>query len=329
VSVAEMTATLRSSILNTLRSDFSAHPPYTIQRLAELILWPKREYRFLPPYLAAVNRVVSVSSNTSIFPLPQASDSQTGTLLNGISRLSEPALGSDESLGGALLTPIPWLTRNSPTSDAERELQATAQRLQEQQGLGNNAEREPQLHSESTEMVQGPNGAGRVETVSVVNGGILSGGLPTLGSNSLLTAAGPAPLPSGNAQLATQPLGIGSPPSQNMEMALRAEGAVTQGELLRLEQQAGIVPVPHRTPRLSADELAMESEDMIVDPVEGREVPHARGPEEIGVEDTGLQTGHGGVEGLREGSDRRSSDSPAERGQQEEAEHDTKAGEDS
>lgn len=61
----------------------------------------------------------------------------------------------------------------------------------------------------------------------------------------------------------------GSPPNGT---TLRAEGAITQGELLRQEQRAGVVPKSQNS-RKVADKDGKGEED---------EVPHARGPEEIG-----------------------------------------------
>ncbi|EKG18168.1 Protein phosphatase 4 core regulatory subunit R2 [Macrophomina phaseolina MS6] len=152
---------LYTSITSVLRKQFATDPPHTIQRLAELVLCPRAHYRFLPPYLRALDRVVSVSSATSIFPLPQAVLPASTGILNGITPTtsttasstssSERGLGSDESLGGALLTPIPWLQNNN--SREQRSASAN----------GNNSE----LVSESTEMVDGPNGTGRIETVDV------------------------------------------------------------------------------------------------------------------------------------------------------------------
>ncbi|OJJ05656.1 hypothetical protein ASPVEDRAFT_64648 [Aspergillus versicolor CBS 583.65] len=106
------------SIQTTLRSLFTSKPPHTIQRLAELILRPNAYYRTLPAYLRAVDRVVSVTSSADVFPFPMQSGAATaqpqpnGTL-NGAENkfiLPDNTLGSDESLGGALLTPIPWLS---------------------------------------------------------------------------------------------------------------------------------------------------------------------------------------------------------------------------
>ncbi|EEP75752.1 predicted protein [Uncinocarpus reesii 1704] len=109
---------LLTSIESTLRHGFSSKPPHTIQRLAELILRPAGHYRTVPAYLRAVDRVVSVSSGADIFPLPLAVPPSIvdGSFTNGVngttgfSLFNDASLGSDESLGGALLTPIPWLS---------------------------------------------------------------------------------------------------------------------------------------------------------------------------------------------------------------------------
>ncbi|KAG7437469.1 hypothetical protein Forpi1262_v000507 [Fusarium oxysporum f. sp. raphani] len=198
---------------------FETHPPHTIQRLAELILRPRAHYRAVAPYLHAVDRVVQVTSSTKTYPLPPPIPDMSSMHLNGEdpkdpavsvswSNPTTAALGTDEALGGALLTPIPWLTRRSPESS------------QDTPGA--------QIHSESTETIEGPNGVGSIETVSVSVNGIPSTG--------------------------------------------HARG-VTQGELLRQEQRAGVVP--------EEDEEPHEEED---------EIPHARGPEEIGMSDTGPQS---------------------------------------
>lgn len=91
---------------------------------------------------------------------------------------------------------------------------------------------------------------------------------------------------------------------------------VTQGELLRQEQEAGVVPVPVQTPLISMAasqgritrsasangaqigtdaETTMTSEDGEVD--EGTRV-HARGPDIIGMEDMGPQASPAGIGGL-------------------------------
>lgn len=119
-------------------------------------------------------------------------------------------------------------------------------------------------------MVDGPNGAGRIETVSVVNGVMTTSSVPAVGSRAFIAST--------SAALTAQTQ------TASTEQALRAEGAVTQGELLRQEQQAGVVANPPRSLRLSEEELGNIDADE-----NGEEKPHARGPDEIGMEDTGPQ----------------------------------------
>ncbi|KAL5340829.1 hypothetical protein BJX70DRAFT_95628 [Aspergillus crustosus] len=112
------------SIQSTIRSLFTSKPPHTIQRLSELILRPNAHYRTLPAYLRALDRVISVTSSADVFPLPlqsitTTSPPQANGTLNGTENafiVIDNALGSDESLGGALLTPIPWLSNASVSS---------------------------------------------------------------------------------------------------------------------------------------------------------------------------------------------------------------------
>lgn len=242
---------LLKSIISTLTTLFSKYPPHTIQRLAELILLPRQHYKTLSSYLHAVDRVVHVSSGANTFPLPPAiPDPSSATVLsNGnadpfavswgnAATAVQSALGSDESLGGALLTPIPWLTNKSANGGS-------------QHSGGSHSPMEREVKTESTEMIEGPNGPGGVETVSVsVNGVSSTTVVPTMASES-----------------------------SDMTAALRAEGGVTQGELLRQEQRAGVVPAAQLSGN-RGDPDGLGEED---------EIPHARGPEEIGLEDTGLQ----------------------------------------
>ena len=232
---------LLNSVRNTLTTSFDAAPPHTIQRLAELIVHPRTHYRSLPSYLRALDRVVSVSSGADIFPLPTANmpDSTESGLLNGTGNLigggaaSAGGLGSDESLGGALLTPIPWLRGD-------------------QQG---------EVRTESTEKVDGPNGPGSVETVSV------------------------------------SVRGVPSTPSASHAETMREAGGVTQGELLRQEQEAGVVPVAQTTGRQTRSATARGLAEG-TGKTEEEEHPHARGPEEVGMEDMGPQERTSGKSGF-------------------------------
>jgi hypothetical protein len=259
--IPQETISFYSSIRHSLSTTFAKDAPHTVQRLAELILEPKRRYRFLPPYLKALDRVVSVSSPNSLFPLPQAVLPTAPGVLNGTTTPipQSASLGSDESLGGALLTPIPWL---------------------QNRGVQN------ELVSESTEIVDGPNGAGRIETVSVAMLNASNGN----GSGSPTTpTAAPA---SSISQIAS---------SHPDGETLPSMGPVTQGQILRQEQEAGIVlNNPHsltsNPSRTTVGE--MEGGGTVMETVEGEEeTPHARGPELIGMEDTGPQkTSTGGLD---------------------------------
>lgn len=115
---------LLSSIESAIQSFFVEKPPHTIQRFAELILRPTAHYRTLPAYLRAVDRVVSVTSGADVFPFSTPANATPSAQPNGLLHPTNSAgaylatdyatgLGSDESLGGALLTPIPWLANAS------------------------------------------------------------------------------------------------------------------------------------------------------------------------------------------------------------------------
>ncbi|KAI1464212.1 uncharacterized protein F4812DRAFT_443792 [Daldinia caldariorum] len=212
-------ASMLTEITSTLKSTFPNYPPHTLQRLAELVLTPKHHYRTLPTYLHALDRVVHVTSGLNVYPLPPAiPDAKTTSLLsNGISdamAIASPspfaAPGSDEALGGALLTPIPWLQPNQQIGGpSQSSLGTPGARSPNSQNSGlvgpvGGGDLEGEVRTESTETIEGPNGIGSIETVSVsVNG------IPSMGAR-----------------------GVG----------------VTQGELLRQEQRAGVVPVSQLVP---------------------------------------------------------------------------------
>ncbi|KIW19203.1 hypothetical protein PV08_03497 [Exophiala spinifera] len=228
------------SVQHTLRTAFAEKPPHTIQRLAELVLRPTRNYRTLPAWLRAVDRVVSVSSSADIFPL-----SDTPPIVNGVNGdggggilwtnndnrngYDSNSLGSDESLGGALLTPIPWL-RN---------------------GLG------------------GREGSSED-----------SGHFGSDQSSSTDTLGDPLSIPDAHV------------PGADPLVPERPDGAVTQGELMRMEQEAGVVPVnPTSSNGPSSRTMAGAEEGLYMDE-EGELVPHARGPDVVGSVDMGRVDGH-------------------------------------
>lgn len=109
-------------------------------------------------------------------------------------------------------------------------------------------------------MVEGPNGLGGIETVTVSVNGISS-----TRENTSPPAVADADVIAG----------------------LRAEGGVSQGELIRQEQRANVVPATQLSGN-RGDPDGMGEDD---------EMPHARGPEEIGMEDMGPQSAGSGWRG--------------------------------
>ncbi|EAU36419.1 predicted protein [Aspergillus terreus NIH2624] len=211
---------LLDSTRSTLRSLFSVKPPHTIQRLAELIIRPNAHYRTLPAYLRAVDRVVSVTSSADVFPL-QLQPTQPNGVHNGAETsfpLPDHAMSGDESLGGALLTPIPWL-------------------------------------------------------------------------NNAASPEGGDGVPEGLETMAAQPL-------QEME------GTTTQQTIV--QSQAAPGGIENKAMEGSGSPPADVAED----------VPHARGPQIIGVEDMGLQDGHGVEMTLSNPEDGSSQPTSAQGGQQ-------------
>ncbi|KAI1620379.1 hypothetical protein EDD37DRAFT_177300 [Exophiala viscosa] len=224
-----------NSVTQTLQSAFSERPPHTIQRLAELVIYPTKHYKALPAWLRALDRVVRVSSSADIFPL-----SDTPPMVNGVNGdggggilwnndntrngYDNNSLGSDESLGGALLTPIPWLR----------------------------------------------NGLGGVEGSSEE-----SGHLGSDQSASTDSLGEPLIMPEHNASEHLAPE--------------RADGGVTQGELMRMEQEAGVIPLnqsSHDGSGAPSRTMAGAEEGLYMDE-DGDLVPHARGPDVVGSVDMG------------------------------------------
>ncbi|KIH91638.1 hypothetical protein SPBR_01377 [Sporothrix brasiliensis 5110] len=258
-------------IITTLKTTFRKYPPHSIQRLAELIIAPRQHYRYLAPYLHAVDRVVSVTSGSNAFPLPPAvPEPEAMEALQAAVIPSAPADPEDEDMDGgglalaanpasddplgALLTPIPWLRQRPPSgagtmtdddgssppssSDgSDMAFSATSSTAGSVHGGGANASRAPasllqqqqqqqqqqaqspvslqghppqhrmEVRTEATETIDGPNGVGSIETVSVSINGI----------------------PSHGAMMAA--------------VQRQQQRGITQGELLRQEQTAGVVPV--------------------------------------------------------------------------------------
>ncbi|ETN46455.1 uncharacterized protein HMPREF1541_00639 [Cyphellophora europaea CBS 101466] len=271
---------LLNGILATLRASFSERPPHTIQRLAELILSPTKYYKTLPAWLRAVDRVVNVSSSADIFPL-----SEQTPLVNGVNGetlapsggilfptdastatrngYDSASLGSDESLGGALLTPIPWLRNGLSGGHDQAEHggeseESSGGTTASATGSSGDAQSDSPAAPEDEDDNLGEPIAHNTELVS-----------STTADNSTLAAITPI----------HDPL-----------VPERPEGAVTQGELMRMEQEAGVVPIsagngaPPPMPVSNGGE-DMDAEDAVDGP------PHARGPDVVGAVDMGKVEG--------------------------------------
>lgn len=318
-------------ITQHLMSTFYKYPPHTIQRLAELVLEPKRHYRTLPTYLHALDRVVHVTSGLNIYPLPPAVPDmrRTSLLSNGVTdALATPSPwaspGSDEALGGALLTPIPWLQpshhgmggHSQSSISSPRRSPTGSQNNGSAGGMGSDFEGE--VHTESTETIDGPNGMGSIETVSVSVNGIPSMGARGVGvtQGELLRQeqrAGVVPVsqlvPSHHVHGAGNPhapvhrrASSGSPPTlESSNPAGSSSASASPSE----ERQKSQSPPNNRPDTASATTTPEDPNAGVVGSVTGteEEKPHMRGPEELGAEDMGPQHatsstvgGPGGVE---------------------------------
>ncbi|GAA5986242.1 hypothetical protein JCM5350_007597 [Sporobolomyces pararoseus] len=129
--------------------DYFTGPPFTIQRLCELLLNPRSCYKSLSKYLRAINRVLSVTSEQSVFTEDSSDDPLLAAAVASTSaetleyhslgivhddKVHSPAhhthrrsttpiptlspAASPKSLPEfiPLLSPIPWLSKKSPTS---------------------------------------------------------------------------------------------------------------------------------------------------------------------------------------------------------------------
>jgi hypothetical protein len=83
---------------------------------------------------------------------------------------------------------------------------------------------------------------------------------------------------------ANSPFAIGA-------LLTRESGPVTQGELIRQEQEAGVVMTLHPQQTTDVTRENETGESHTSPPPD--EIPHARGPSVVGVEDMGLQDGRG------------------------------------
>ena len=237
-----------SSVRKTLTTSFAKVPPHTVQRLAELILRPRSHYRFVGPYLRAIDRVISVSSGADTFPLAGERLPEHGGnsyRSNGVASSWNTMLDGDDSLGGALLTPISWLQSDNEAPDEMQSEPASSPITVN--GVNSNNSKSP------TESSSGP--------------------LPLDRGISPSSSSSPSSSPSNAHMIESDPL--------------LEPGAVTQGQLLRQEQESGVLPTPEPTGRHARSAAAARSTSP--DEPDDHHPPHPGGPDEIGVEDMGPQ----------------------------------------
>lgn len=255
---------LTTSILSTLKTTFPKSPPHTAQRLAELLLYPTRHYRTLPSYLRALDRIVSVASPANVFPLPNIQPN--GPLSNGIASLP-PSPPEDEAgfRGGAVLTEIPWL-RDSQTAETGPIGRQEASTINSNpSGAANSGARNgnaSDLRTESTSVIDGPNGAGSVETVVVNMNGISH---RNAGTNTMQPSPSVSYRDVDTRKVADENSGTSA-----------TSGEATPGSIA-LDQESATVIEETSTAESENEEKALR----------------ARGPEEIGMEDMGPQASHG------------------------------------
>ena len=264
-----------AGIISALRANFSQAPPYTVQRLAELLLEPRRHYRTLPAYLRALDRVVGVASPADAFPLPAAATGADGTHIGGPNFLgaTTPAQAGDGAHGrddfnGAALVRIPWVRDSPPGAD---------------------------LRTESTAVIDGPHGTGSVETVTVSVNGVGPG-------SARAAALAREQVTQQHAQRQAQEHDDEQGVRNGTTYTAAAEDgqATTAAERLSSPQgdEGDAASTPSTTVATPTSGHTSHDEEMLPDATaaasaegaeEEEEQPHARGPEEIGMADTGPQ----------------------------------------
>ncbi|KAH7345570.1 hypothetical protein B0J17DRAFT_640331 [Rhizoctonia solani] len=102
--------------------DFDSAPPFTVQRLAELIVKPRGHYKNVGKYIRALERTLLVTSTHKDYPLDTyALETQNGVqpAIGGAGSVSSRAStpGPLDVARSPLFTPIPFLHRPPPNSN--------------------------------------------------------------------------------------------------------------------------------------------------------------------------------------------------------------------
>lgn len=288
------------SIIRALRSEFTAAPPFTVQRLAELVRRPHQHYKTLPAYLRALDRAVTVSSPSSMFPLPPIASSAGEDTTASTYLAGSGGTQIEEDFDAAVLAPIPWLTEPlGPTSEMGQDREppelrdpmpsvadehtspADSNDTSVNGGVatgGPPSQRTTDLHTARTEQIDGPRGAGSIETVTVGSRHAAFVGGGHFGSTSMAT--------SGRGRAASQHLPTGT---TNTAASLADEPALQDAADRADDQDArmGMDLIEEPLEESAGLHATHPPTTTVTSPPE--EMPYARGPEEIGMADTGPQ----------------------------------------
>ena len=183
---------------------------------------------------------------------------------NGYDRES---LGSDESLGGALLSPISWLRDSDfrelggEFADRVQAWRETDEEMLEEARVGQSEVRD---HGVDEARDQAQREALEKE-LRTKDGDVQREADATATAMNVAHAEA-----------------LAAVAKEHSDSKISSGSGVTQGELIRMEQEAGIVPVPHDDPpRLGDQGIELDDEDL----------PHARGPDVVGTVDMGKVEG--------------------------------------
>ncbi|KAK9369230.1 hypothetical protein V1509DRAFT_620116 [Lipomyces kononenkoae] len=155
------------SLLDTLNTTFANAPPFTIQRLAELIERPNQHYRThaRDKYLRAIERVVAVESSMGEFGMDGFSSSNSRSFAGTVGALSG-AVASENT--GVVLSPIAWLIdTGTPPPDSPREMpEADVKEEVEERNIEDRLINDERLDDKIENGINGVDGGERAETTN-------------------------------------------------------------------------------------------------------------------------------------------------------------------
>ncbi|KAK9247216.1 PPP4R2-domain-containing protein [Lipomyces tetrasporus] len=160
-------------LLETLNTTFPQAPPFTIQRLAELVEQPNRHYgtHARDKYLRAIERVVSVESSVGDFGIAGfGSSSNAGSSRNSgtVGALSGNVLNGNT---GVVLSPIAWLVdTGTPPPDSPTESLLETKESSEVEGHEDKPIHEDEERPTDGKFENGINGVASEKRAETTNG---------------------------------------------------------------------------------------------------------------------------------------------------------------